>query len=154
MRRCVQQPWRQGVACLARSIASACSWKIFANSAKILHEQGMWQEAEETYREVLDVQRRVLGHSHPDTLKGMAKLANALLHRGKVQETEEMHRDVLEGCAERLARNIRTHFAASACISSASSHMPCVKQLQGCSCLQAYRDVKCLVTNIRTRSRA
>lgn len=81
----------------------------------------MWQEAEETYREVLDVQRRVLGHSHPDTLKGTAKLANALLHRGKVQETEEMHRDVLEGCAERLARNIRTHFAASATLQMSST---------------------------------
>ena len=82
--------------------------------AKISHEQGMWQEAEETYREVLDVQRRVLGHSHPDTLKGMAKLANALPHHGKAQETGEMHRDVLEGCAEWLASNTRTHFAASA----------------------------------------
>ena len=108
-----QTKWRQIEEMRAAALEAWRAWpehrerlllEDICKFAKIFHEQGMWQEAEETYREVLDVQRRVLGHSHPDTLKGMAKLASALLHR-----------------AEPLARNTRTHFAASATLQMTST---------------------------------
>ena len=37
-------------------------------TAIVLHEEGKWKEAEEMYREALQVMSRVLGEEHPDTL--------------------------------------------------------------------------------------
>ena len=46
-------------------------------------------------REVLAVQKRVLGAEHPDTLAAAHILAGSLSHRGKHAEAEEMLREVL-----------------------------------------------------------
>jgi tetratricopeptide (TPR) repeat protein len=48
------------------------------------------------HRQVLEVQERVLGKEHPDTLKSMMNLANALVVQGKSAQVEQMHRQVLE----------------------------------------------------------
>jgi len=66
------------------------------NLASVLQEQGQWQEAEQMHREVLAVQRRVLGLEHPDTLASMKNLATVLRDQGQWQEAEQMHREVLE----------------------------------------------------------
>ncbi len=47
-------------------------------------------------RELLDVQRRVLGPEHPDTLATKSNLAASLLGQGKRAEAEQMHREVLD----------------------------------------------------------
>ena len=46
------------------------------NLANSLHGQGKHAEAEQMYREVLDVQHRVLGPEHPDTLATVRNLAS------------------------------------------------------------------------------
>ena len=48
------------------------------------------------YREALEVQRRVLGLEHPNTLASMNNLANVLQEQGQWQEAEQIHREVLE----------------------------------------------------------
>ena len=45
------------------------------NLATEIHNQGRWEEAEKLSREVLDIQRRVLGSEHPETLKSMHNVA-------------------------------------------------------------------------------
>ena len=66
------------------------------NLAIVLREQGQWQEAEQMYREALEVQRRVLGLEHLDTLASMHSLGVVLRDQGKWQEAEEMLGEVLE----------------------------------------------------------
>ena len=47
-------------------------------------------------REVLGVQRRVLGPEHPHTLKTMSNLATSLRDQGKRAEAEPMFRELLD----------------------------------------------------------
>ena len=66
------------------------------NLATVLQGQGKWQEAEEMYRDVLEVRCQVLGKSHAETLSTKHNLATVLQGQGKWQEAEKMHREVLE----------------------------------------------------------
>jgi Flp pilus assembly protein TadD len=50
----------------------------------------------ETYRQTLELRRKVLGLEHPDTLASMNNLALALNRQGEYVEAEEMHRQTLE----------------------------------------------------------
>jgi serine/threonine protein kinase len=52
--------------------------------------QGNYAEAEKLYREVLDIERRVLGPEHPGTLQSMEVLAVDLAHEGRYDEAEKM----------------------------------------------------------------
>lgn len=52
-------------------------------------------EAETVYRQLIAVQRRVLGEEHPDTLTCGLNLANALWVQGKDDEAEQEYRKVL-----------------------------------------------------------
>jgi hypothetical protein len=58
--------------------------------------QGKYAEAETMTREVLDVQRRVLGPEHPGTLTTMSNLATSLRDQGKHAEAEQMFRELLD----------------------------------------------------------
>ena len=60
---------------------------VLANS---LHGQGQHATAEQMEREVLDMQRRVLGPEHPHTLKTMSNLGCSLHGQGKHAEAEQM----------------------------------------------------------------
>ena len=46
------------------------------NLATSLRDQGKHAEAEQMFRELLDLQRRVLGPEHPDTLATVSDLAS------------------------------------------------------------------------------
>ena len=48
------------------------------------------------FRELLDLQRRVLGPEHPSTLNTMDNLAASLLGQGKHAEAEQMFRELLD----------------------------------------------------------
>ncbi|PVF91038.1 TPR-like protein, partial [Serendipita vermifera] len=61
-----------------------------------LYGCGEWKEAEETQREVLELQREILGPRHPNTTITMNDLAVTLGDRGHVEEAERIQRDVLE----------------------------------------------------------
>ena len=66
------------------------------NLAFSLDFLGKHAEAEQMQREVLDVQRRVLGPEHPFTLVTMDNLALPLRNQGKHAEAEQMFREVLD----------------------------------------------------------
>ncbi len=56
---------------------------------------GEYAVAERIEREVLGVQRRVLGEEHPDTLESAGNLALSLSHQGKYGDAERIEREVL-----------------------------------------------------------
>jgi tetratricopeptide (TPR) repeat protein len=63
--------------------------------ATALNGQGRNAEAETMHREVLVVQRRVLGQEHPDTLTTAGNLASSLDSQGRYSEAESLYREVL-----------------------------------------------------------
>jgi hypothetical protein len=62
--------------------------------ARALHAQGKHGRAEIVLVEVLAVQRRVLGHEHPDTLLTAGHVAIALKSQGKYTASEAIYREV------------------------------------------------------------
>jgi hypothetical protein len=65
------------------------------NQADALYSHGKLAKAEEIYREVLTVRRRVLGYEHPDTLLTANNLANTLTGLGKYVVADAICREVL-----------------------------------------------------------
>jgi Tfp pilus assembly protein PilF len=94
----------------AMQLGLACAWwstaqrlpeedeqrmRAAENMASAFYQQGKHAEAETLYREVLVVQRRVLGPEHPDTLRIAGNLAVSLDDQGKYAEAETMYCEVL-----------------------------------------------------------
>ena len=61
-----------------------------------LEEQGEIVEAARIHRETLEVQRRVLGAEHPDTLTSANNLAIVLEEQGELVEAARINRETLE----------------------------------------------------------
>ena len=61
-----------------------------SNLASSLHHQGKHADAERIQREVLQVQKRVLGAEHPSTLASASNLASSLSKQDKFAEAEQM----------------------------------------------------------------
>ena len=55
----------------------------------------MWQ-GEKILREVLEIERRVLGPDHPETLRSLENLAATLRQAGRYPESEKLERETLE----------------------------------------------------------
>ena len=62
------------------------------NLANVLTSLGKYEEAEQIYRQTLQLMVKVLGKDHPDTLPSMNNLASVLNSLGKYEEAEQMHR--------------------------------------------------------------
>ena len=58
-------------------------------------KDGKYADAERINREVLGVERRVLGEEHPETLTTASNLAQSLSKQGKHAEAERINREVL-----------------------------------------------------------
>ena len=56
--------------------AAPAVWQPLVAPAAAPHLDRRWYEAEEMYRELLEVQRRVLGEDYPDTLRTASKPRN------------------------------------------------------------------------------
>ncbi|RYP17801.1 hypothetical protein DL767_009943 [Monosporascus sp. MG133] len=56
----------------------------------------LYEEAEQMYRQVLELREAVLGREHPDTLISMNNLALVLQNQGKYDEAEQIHRQELK----------------------------------------------------------
>jgi len=67
------------------------------NLARLLYDQGKLDEAEPLMREALEMKRRTLGDSHPDTLSSINNLGLLLKGQGKLSEAEPLMREALEG---------------------------------------------------------
>ena len=65
------------------------------NLATALDNEGKHAEAEEIYRKMLAVQKRVLGKDHFNTLMTASNLPITLKKQGKHAEAEEMYRETL-----------------------------------------------------------
>lgn len=57
--------------------------------------QGHFQEAEESYRRVLDLRLSFIGKRHPDTMFSMHSLAEVYARRGQYDEAERLYREAL-----------------------------------------------------------
>lgn len=53
------------------------------NVAIALNSQGKYEEAEEMYRQVLQLRTKLLGTEHPDTLASTDNLAHVVKSQGK-----------------------------------------------------------------------
>jgi hypothetical protein len=67
-----------------------------------LHAQGKHAAAEQIEREILSVQRRVLGEEHLETLTTSGNLATSLCIQGRYAEAEQIQRKALDGCKQGL----------------------------------------------------
>eukprot|EP00957_Ditylum_brightwellii_P100354 7649855-Ditylum_brightwellii.AAC.1 len=64
--------------------------------AEAVANQGRYKEAEELFRQCLEVQKTVLGEDHPSTLRTMNDVANAVVQQGRYKEAEELFCQCLE----------------------------------------------------------
>jgi hypothetical protein len=58
----------------------------------MIRNQDKYDEAEQMYRQTLELKQKVLGQEHPSTLNSMNGLASVLRNQGKYDEAEQMHR--------------------------------------------------------------
>jgi tetratricopeptide (TPR) repeat protein len=64
------------------------------NIAEALRQQGKDTEAEAMFLQTLQLQGKVLGKEHPNTLLSMMSLAALLGQQGKYAEAETIHRQI------------------------------------------------------------
>ncbi|KAL3456402.1 hypothetical protein BJX64DRAFT_41730 [Aspergillus heterothallicus] len=69
---------------------------LMADLAFTYWGQGRWKEAKELGVQVLEINKRVLGPEHPNTLTSMANLASIYLDQGQWEEAKELGVQVLE----------------------------------------------------------
>jgi tetratricopeptide (TPR) repeat protein len=65
--------------------------------AKVLDNQGKYEEALQTNLEVNEIQKRVLGPEHPDTLNTRNNMALVLHNQGKYEEELQAYLEVQPG---------------------------------------------------------
>ncbi len=93
--RCGRGRRRHGGCGSGQAAESAERLAAEGNLARSLLGQGKGVEAERVLRTLDEVQTRVLGEKHPDTLKTTAHLATSLSRQGKYAEAERIEREVL-----------------------------------------------------------
>ncbi|RYO95238.1 hypothetical protein DL764_007723 [Monosporascus ibericus] len=69
---------------------------LFSHVATSCFLLGKYDEAEQMYRQTLELKKSMLDREHPDTLTSMDNLALVLYREGKYEEAERMHRQTLE----------------------------------------------------------
>jgi tetratricopeptide (TPR) repeat protein len=67
----------------------------FPVAAGMLAQQGKYEQAEQTYREVLGDRLRVLGPDHPDTLATRHEIARMLARQGQHERAKQEYQEVL-----------------------------------------------------------
>ncbi|KAI1085927.1 hypothetical protein F5B19DRAFT_248199, partial [Rostrohypoxylon terebratum] len=88
-------PHGQAVLQLRNECADKETGLLF-NVAQSYTVLGKYNEAEQMYRQTLELKERVLSKENPSTLNSMNNLALVLNSQGKYQEAEQMHRQTLE----------------------------------------------------------
>ncbi|MBI5724928.1 MAG: tetratricopeptide repeat protein [Planctomycetes bacterium] len=64
--------------------------------ASLKRLEGKYEQAEELFREVLETHRRLLGVDHPETLRTINSLSQAMFDQGKYDQAEKLIRAVLD----------------------------------------------------------
>ncbi|KAK3383706.1 hypothetical protein B0T24DRAFT_645911 [Lasiosphaeria ovina] len=70
--------------------------KLLFNIAESYSQMAKYEEAEQMYRQALELNEKVLGREHPSTLDSMNNLGLVLGSQGKYEEAEQIHRQALE----------------------------------------------------------
>jgi tetratricopeptide (TPR) repeat protein len=70
-------------------------WDLCFNVAESLYLMGNYEEAEQKYRQLLQLSKSLFGAEHPNTIHCMSNLASTLTERGKYAEGVEMHLQLL-----------------------------------------------------------
>jgi len=76
-------------------------WTRTANLASTYRHQGRLKKAEEQFVQVIEMEKRVLGQEHPDTLTSMNNLALVYNDQRRWTEAEKLYEQVVE-TAKRL----------------------------------------------------
>jgi len=63
--------------------------------AETVEQEGRYTEAEKMGRELIEMERRVIGPESPDVLGTMANLAGTLLYEGRYAEAEKLARETV-----------------------------------------------------------
>jgi tetratricopeptide (TPR) repeat protein len=64
--------------------------------ARVLYNQGKYEEALQTYQEIYEIQKRVLGPEHPSTSTTRNNMAGVLYNQGKYEEALQAYQEVYE----------------------------------------------------------
>ncbi|KAI9776224.1 MAG: hypothetical protein M1816_005406, partial [Peltula sp. TS41687] len=70
--------------------------RLLRKSSLCLYSDGRYNEAEESFSQTLETDKRVLGVEHPDTLISMGNLALTYSKQGRWKEAEELEMQVME----------------------------------------------------------
>jgi tetratricopeptide (TPR) repeat protein len=70
--------------------------KMMYIMANTYYGLGLYSRAQSLVERGIEIQRRVLGPEHPDTLRSMNRLASILLDEGHLAEAEKLSRETLE----------------------------------------------------------
>ncbi|KZL75723.1 kinesin light chain [Colletotrichum tofieldiae] len=71
-------------------------WTLLINTGESNIILGRYIEAEQIYRQTLDLKEKVLGAGDPSTLRSMNNLAEVLRFQGRYKEAKQMHQQALE----------------------------------------------------------
>nr|CDP26075.1 Putative kinesin light chain [Podospora anserina S mat+] len=69
---------------------------LLSKVGQSFYNLGKYKEAEQMYRQTLQLSEKVLGKEHPDTLTSMNDLALVLYSQGKYEEAAKIHRQELQ----------------------------------------------------------
>ena len=69
---------------------------LLFNIGECFRISSKYTEAEQMYRQTLELREKVLGQEHPSTLDSMNNLALVLDSQGKYDEAEQMRQQALE----------------------------------------------------------
>jgi tetratricopeptide (TPR) repeat protein len=61
-----------------------------------LYQDGRWNEAEASFKQMMETRKRMLGQEHPDTISAMSNLSITLGDLGRLDEAAKMKKEVLE----------------------------------------------------------
>src|SRR5580704_3751845 len=96
----------------------------FPEAEKLIREtqvaQTRVQEPEKTARQALDIQARVLGPGHPDSLGTLQVLGIAMVHNRRYGEAKQLFEDVIEKIGKAQESNVSLAWYKFACVAAAA----------------------------------
>jgi len=73
--------------------------------ASVAQDQGRYEEAEELFRQALEIDEKTIGRDHPDYSTRLNNLAVAVRAQGRYEEAEELYRQALKIDEETIGRD-------------------------------------------------
>jgi eukaryotic-like serine/threonine-protein kinase len=109
--------------------------------AKILVGEHRYAEAEQTAQQAFDVQLRVLGAQHIDTLNSMQILGTAMVYNHRYDEAKKLFGDVLEKADKTQEATVPLGWYKFACVAAAAHDPDEAVQLLREAVNHGYKDI-------------